>query len=81
MFAKFIVTVILILIIGSLGSALLHLLGGRGGKKGTVRALTWRIGLSIVLFVGLIIAAQLGYIQPHGLRGVQATPDAASSQR
>jgi hypothetical protein len=30
------------------------------------RALTIRVGLSILLFVLLLVAWQLGWIQPHG---------------
>lgn len=73
MIAKFVVTVVLILIIGSLGSALFYLLKDQGQTQRTARALTWRIGLSIGLFVCLIIAGQLGFIRPHGLaQGVSA---------
>lgn len=66
MIAKFIVILVLILIVGSLGSALIHLLRNPGSKQ-TVNALTWRIGLSIGLVLCLLIAAKLGLIKPHGL--------------
>lgn len=74
MIAKFVVITVFILIIGSLGSALIHLMSGRGGGQRTARALTWRIGLSIALFLGLVVASQLGFIQPHGIRGGLAAP-------
>lgn len=74
MIAKFVIITVFILIVGSLGSALIHLMSGRGGGQRTARALTWRIGLSIALFAGLIIASQLGFIQPHGLRGGLSSP-------
>ncbi|MBP6894945.1 MAG: twin transmembrane helix small protein [Gammaproteobacteria bacterium] len=58
-------------ILGSLAWALYHMLtGGRDGKSrpgGMARALTVRIGLSVVLFLCLLLAWKLGYIQPTGL--------------
>jgi hypothetical protein len=36
-------------------------------NQGMVRALTIRIGLSVVLFISILIAWQLGLIQPTGL--------------
>ena len=61
------VIVVLIAIVASLGSALFHLASpGRDPKK-MVRALTWRIALSVALFLLLMLAWRLGYITPHGL--------------
>jgi hypothetical protein len=34
-----------------------------------LRALTWRIGLSVALFLLLLLAWRMGYIRPHGLQG------------
>ncbi|MDI9334074.1 MAG: DUF2909 domain-containing protein [Cytophagales bacterium] len=36
-------------------------------NRGMVRALTIRIGLSVVLFISVLMAWQLGLIQPTGL--------------
>ena len=57
----------LVLIVVSLGSALWHLVRGAGDSRRMVRALTWRIGLSIALFVLLMIAWYAGLIAPHGM--------------
>lgn len=58
-------------IIGSLGAALYFMLrGGRDGQAASgnmARALAWRVGLSIVLFVCVLVAWKLGYIQPTGI--------------
>ncbi|PPD12717.1 MAG: twin transmembrane helix small protein [Methylophilus methylotrophus] len=62
MFIKIATILILIVIIGSLFSALLFLLKDKRGSDRTVKALTMRIGLSIFLFIALIIAAHFGYI-------------------
>lgn len=57
----------LIGIVVSLGSALYHLSSGKGDPQKMVRALTWRVGLSIGLFVMLFVAWRAGLIQPHGI--------------
>jgi hypothetical protein len=55
----------LLAIVLSLGSALVHLVRGKGDSKKMARALTIRVGLSILLFVLLLVAWSLGWIQPH----------------
>lgn len=61
------IVVVLIAIVASLGSALFHLSSpGRDPKK-MVRALTWRVALSVALFALLMLAWYLGFITPHGL--------------
>ncbi len=67
---KIIILLVLLIIIGSLGSALYHLLYTRERSALTVKALTWRIGLSLGLFLLLIVAFSFGLIKPHGLRPV-----------
>jgi len=77
MFKAFVV-IVLLLILYSLGSALIYLLKERGGSERTAKALTIRIGLSIGLFILLLAAFRFGLIQPHGLRPV-ATTDGKSA--
>jgi hypothetical protein len=67
-------TVIRLLIIGvllgiivSLGSALFNLSRKTRDSRKVARDLTIRIGLSVALFVLLMIAWHLGIIAPHGL--------------
>ena len=55
----------LLAIVLSLGSALVHLVRGKGDSQKMARALTIRVGLSILLFVLLLVAWSLGWIQPH----------------
>lgn len=75
------IVLVLLIIVGSLGSALYYLLKDRGRSPRTVKALTFRIGLSITLFVLLLLGFQFGLLQPHGLapaqRGVPATGTAS----
>ena len=68
---KIVIALAFVLILGALavaGSAMLR--GGRGGgaKPGLMmRALAWRVGLSVLLFVCVLISYKLGWIHPTGV--------------
>lgn len=68
---KYFVALAFVGILASLGTALFFMLrDGREGRVksgGMARALTIRIALSVVLFLCLLLAWKLGYIQPSGL--------------
>lgn len=68
----YLVILAFVAIIGSLGAALYFMLkGGREGEprgKHMARALAFRVGFSIVLFLCMLIAWKLGYIQPTGIQ-------------
>jgi hypothetical protein len=64
---KVLVILMLLVIVGSLFSALVFLFRDRGGTR-TARALTVRISLSITLFVLLMAGFYFGIIPPVGLR-------------
>ena len=66
---RLLVVAVLIAIVASLGSALFHLGSGRGDGAKMARALTWRIGLSVSLFLLLLFAWSQDWIQPHGIGG------------
>ncbi|MDH3646996.1 MAG: twin transmembrane helix small protein [Gammaproteobacteria bacterium] len=65
--AKLIVITIFLGILASLGSAMFYLVRDDGKSGRTLKALTWRIGLSVVLFLSLFVAYAFGLIQPHGI--------------
>lgn len=67
---KLIVVLALLAIIASLGSALFSL-AREGGTRGTgtVKALTWRIALSIALFLFILLSIRMGWVTPHGVTG------------
>jgi len=65
---RLVVIAVLIGIIASMASAAFQLAGGKGDSGKMLKALTWRIGLSVALFVVLIVAWKAGIIQPHGLK-------------
>jgi cytochrome b561 len=69
--ARLLIIAVLIAIIGSLGSALFQLSRGTGDSRKMLRALTWRIGLSVALFLLLLLAWKLGYISPHNIQNGQ----------
>lgn len=56
------VIAVLVLIVGSLGSALYFLMRDRGASNRTVNALTVRVGLSILLFLILVLGRRFGWI-------------------
>lgn len=64
---KIIVIILLLMIVASLGSGLFFLINDRGENRRTVKALTLRIGLSVALFILLMLAYAMGLIKPHGL--------------
>ncbi len=66
---KILVVVVLLAILVSLGSGLFYLIKDKGDSTRTVKALTFRIGLSIALFLLLLLAFSLGLIEPHGVVG------------
>jgi hypothetical protein len=64
---KILVALAFLLIIGSLGSALFFLMRDKGKSNRTVHALALRVGLSISLFLLLLAAHYMGWIQPTGI--------------
>jgi len=66
MITKIIVILFLIAIIGSLFSGLFFLMKDKGASERTVKALTVRVSLSVLLFILLMIGFATGLLQPHG---------------
>lgn len=68
---KYLVLVAFILILASLGAALWFMMNdGKEGKPKTsnmARALAFRVGFSLLLFVCILLAWKFGYIQPSGI--------------
>lgn len=59
-------------ILGSLGAALYFMMRGNGeeGQPKTnhmARALAFRVGFSILLFICILVGWKLGYLQPTGI--------------
>lgn len=68
---KYLVLLAFLAIVGSLGSALYFMMkDGQDGKPKTnnmARALAFRVGFSILLFVCILLAWKFGYLRPTGL--------------
>ncbi|KTD14964.1 twin transmembrane helix small protein [Legionella israelensis] len=67
MMTKIFILLAMLIILIALGSGLIFLVRDGGKSKRTVKALTWRIGISLALFIFLLIAFSLGLIEPHSL--------------
>jgi hypothetical protein len=65
---KWIIPIVLLMIVASLGSALYYMMKDRGNSPRMVRSLMLRIGLSLALFIGILLAHYFGLIQATGIR-------------
>lgn len=65
---KWIIPVVLLMIVASLGSALFYMMKGRGNSSKMVHSLMLRIGLSLVLFLGILAAHYFGFIEATGIK-------------
>lgn len=63
--SKGIIILFCIFILFALGSALYYLMVDRGSSERIVKALTWRIALSFIIFAFLFIAYAMGWLTPH----------------
>ena len=67
MLLKIAVIVFLLVILYCLGSGLYYLIKEGRDSVAMVKALTWRITISITLFLLLLLAYAIGWIAPHGV--------------
>ncbi len=67
MLLKILAAVFLLAIISSLGMGLVYMMKDKSQSDRTAKALTFRIGLSVTLFILFLIAAATGLITPHGV--------------
>jgi hypothetical protein len=68
---NYLIALAFVVIVGALVVAGISMVrDGRNGKprsNAMLRALAWRVGLSVLLFVCILISYKLGWIQPTGL--------------
>ena len=67
MLSKILIIVFLAAIVYNLGAGLYFMMTDKGQTDRTVKALTWRIGLSVLLILLVIAGIATGVIKPHGL--------------
>jgi hypothetical protein len=65
---KWIIPIVLLMIVVSLGSALYYMMKDRGNSTRMVHSLMLRIGLSIALFLGILLAHYFGLIEATGIK-------------
>jgi hypothetical protein len=65
---RWIIPVVLLMIFASLGSALYYMMKDKGSSSKMVHSLMLRIGLSIALFLGILIAHYFGFIEATGIK-------------
>lgn len=63
---KLVIIAFLVVIVGSLASALFYLMRDKGGSDRTVKALTVRVALSLTLFLILMLGFYFGLIPKSG---------------
>ena len=64
---KPLIVIVLLAIIASLGKALFSMSSGPEQSSRMVQALTWRIGMSVVLFGAILISYHMGWIAPNSV--------------
>ena len=64
---KILIILVFLSIVAGLGIALFHLIKNKESSAKTVKALTYRISISLALFILLSIALMSGLIQPAGI--------------
>ena len=64
---KWIILLAFVLILTSLFSAMVFLVRDKGNTRNVVRALTFRVGFSVLLFALLLFAHWMGWVQSTGL--------------
>ena len=67
MTGKILIIAFLIAIVWNLGAGFYYMMTDKGTTNRTVRALTWRIGLSVLLILLVIAGILTGVIHPHGI--------------
>jgi formate hydrogenlyase subunit 3/multisubunit Na+/H+ antiporter MnhD subunit len=67
MLFKAIIIILLLMILASLGKALYHMVRKERNPDGVVNSLTYRIGLSVLLFALIVFGSFMGWITPHSL--------------
>lgn len=74
MLTKIVAVLLLIAMIVSLFTGMYYLVKDRGQTNRTLKALTWRISIWVVLFALLAVGAYTGWLEPS----VSIRPDAAT---
>lgn len=74
MWTRVVIVGFLAFIVFNLGAGLYYMMRDKGGSDRTLKALTWRIGLSVLLFALLMLGFATGIIEPHGIGAPSSNP-------
>lgn len=66
---KLVIIAVLVVIVWNLGAGLYYMMVDKGQTNRTVRALSWRIGLSVGLILLVVLGIYTGIIKPHAVQG------------
>jgi hypothetical protein len=75
---KVFIVIVFLAILASLASGFFFLVRDKGQSQRAVKALTWRISLSLGLFILLMVGYALGMVKPHGLMSGPPQPTPAT---
>jgi len=64
---KIVIIVLLLAVVASLASAAVFMVRGRGDSSRMAKALAWRVGLSVALFLCLMAGYYFGLFKPGQL--------------
>jgi succinate dehydrogenase/fumarate reductase cytochrome b subunit len=64
---KLLIIAFLVVILWNLGAGLYYMMVDKGTTDRTVRSLSWRIGISVVLFLIVVAGIATGWIKPLGI--------------
>ena len=64
---KILIVIVLLFVIYSLAMAMFHMIKDKGQGKNTVRFLTVRVAVSFGLFILIMLALKMGWIEAHSL--------------
>jgi len=64
-YAKILIIVLFLFILYNLAAGLFYMMKDKGQSNRTVKSLSWRIGISVAVFILLFVLQGLGYLQPN----------------
>ena len=66
---KLLIIAFILVISWNLGAGLYYMMVDKGKSDRTVKSLSWRIGLSVLLILLVVAGIFTGVIKPHGVHG------------
>lgn len=74
MIMNFVVVLLIVVILYSLISAAIAMVRHRNNPERMAKALTWRVSLSLALFVLVIVSFLMGWVEPKRLFSIPDSP-------